>query len=211
MTIHQNQPVLTRGTPLDKARLAMIMVHGRGARAEDILSLSAELPQDGVAYLAPQAADGVWYPNRFLAPVATNEPYLSSALDTLDALVKRVNAQGIGNERVLLLGFSQGASLMLEYVARHATRYGGVAGLSGALIENGDLPRDYTGSLDGTPVFLGCSDADMFIPAQRVLQSEMRLRDLGASVTARLYTNMGHTINEDEIAAVSEMVKKVSG
>ena len=117
MTIHQNQTVLTRGTPLDKARLAMIMVHGRGASAEDILSLSAGLPQDGVAYLAPQAADHIWYPNRFLAPVASNEPYLSSALDTLDALVKRIVAQGLATEKILLLGFSQGASLMLEYVA----------------------------------------------------------------------------------------------
>ena len=210
MTIHQNQPVLMHGTPLDKAHVAMIMVHGRGASAEDILSVANEWPQDGVAFIAPQAAGGTWYPNRFIAPVASNEPYLSSALDTLDALVKHINAQGIATEKIVLLGFSQGACLALEYAARHATRYGGVAGLSGALIENGDQPRVYSGSFDGTPVFLGCSDIDFHIPAERVLQSETRLRDLGASVTAKLYSNMGHTINEDEIAFVSEMVRKAS-
>ena len=198
------------GTPLDKAHVAMIMVHGRGASAEDILSVANEWPQDGVAFIAPQAAGGTWYPNRFIAPVASNEPYLSSALDTLDALVKHINAQGIATEKIVLLGFSQGACLALEYAARHATRYGGVAGLSGALIENGDQPRVYSGSFDGTPVFLGCSDIDFHIPAERVLQSETRLRDLGASVTAKLYSNMGHTINEDEIAFVSEMVRKAS-
>jgi len=208
-TIHQNQPVLMRGVPLDKARIAMIMVHGRGVSAEDILSLASELPQDDVAFIAPQAAGNVWYSNRFLAPVASNEPHLSSALDTLDALVNRINAQGVPSERIMLLGFSQGACLSLEFVARHPMRYGGVAGLSGALIENGDQPREYTGSLNGTPVFLGCSDADFHIPAQRVLQSEVRLRELGAHVTARLYPNMGHTINADEIAFVSEMIRKL--
>lgn len=198
-----------RGVSLDKARVAMVMVHGRGASAQDILSMSLELPQDGVAFVAPQAAGTVWYPNRFLAPVASNEPYLTSALDTLDALVRFINTQGIPNERIILLGFSQGASLTLEYAARHPARYGGVVGLSGAMIENGDLPREYSGSFDGTLIFLGCSDADPFIPTQRVLQSEVRLREMGASVTAKLYPNMGHTITEDEIAVVSAMVNKL--
>lgn len=208
-TIHQDQPMQVRGVSLDKARVAMIMVHGRGASAQDILSMSLELPQDGVAFVAPQAAGNVWYPNRFLAPVASNEPYLTSALDTLDALVRFINTQGIPNERIILLGFSQGASLTLEYAARHPARYGGVVGLSGAMIENGDLPREYSGSFDGTLIFLGCSDADPFIPAQRVLQSEVRLREMGARVTAKLYPNMGHTITEDEIAVVSAMVNKL--
>jgi predicted esterase len=203
--------VLTRGAPLDKAHAAMIMLHGRGASAEDILSLAGELPQHGVAFLAPQAAGGTWYPNRFVMPVATNEPYLSSALETVSDLVAQINAQGIPNERILLLGFSQGACLALEYAARNPQRYGGVAALSGALIENGDQPRAYSGSLGAMPIFIGCSDADFHIPQQRVLRSEQVLRSLGANVTARLYPGMGHTVNEDEIEAVSAMLISVAG
>ncbi len=188
----------------------MVMIHGRGASAQDILSLGAELPQHGVAFIAPQAAGNAWYPNRFIAPVATNEPYLTSALETIDALLKHINAQGIPNERVMLLGFSQGACLALEYAARHPTRYGGVIGLSGALIENGDQPRVYSGSLDGTPIFLGCSDVDFHIPAQRVLRSDEVLRGLGANVITQLYPGMGHMVNPEEIDVVSEMVRKLS-
>jgi predicted esterase len=199
--------VLTAGAPLAQARIAMIMIHGRGARAQDILSLSAELPQQGVTFIAPQAAGNVWYPNRFIAPVATNEPHLTSALESIDALVKHLNVQGISSERVMLLGFSQGACLALEYTARHPTRYGGVVGLSGALIENGDQPRVYSGSLDGTPVFLGCSDVDFHIPVQRVLRSEAVLRGLGADVTATLYPSMGHLVTPEEIDVVGEMVR----
>lgn len=206
-SIHQSQPVLTAGAPLAQARIAMIMIHGRGARAQDILSLSAELPQQGVTFIAPQAAGNVWYPNRFIAPVATNEPHLTSALESIDALVKHLNVQGISSERVMLLGFSQGACLALEYTARHPTRYGGVVGLSGALIENGDQPRVYSGSLDGTPVFLGCSDVDFHIPVQRVLRSEAVLRGLGADVTATLYPSMGHLVTPEEIDVVGEMVR----
>jgi predicted esterase len=188
----------------------VILLHGRGASAEDILSLASELPQQGVAFLAPQAAGNAWYPNRFIAPVATNEPYLSSALETIDGLVQKINGSGLPSERIVLLGFSQGACLALEYAARHPRRYGGVAGLSGALIENGDQPRVYAGSLDDTPVFLGCSDVDFHIPAERVLRSEEVLRGLGANVTTKLYPGLGHTINEDEIEAVSRMLSRLT-
>jgi predicted esterase len=210
-TIHQNQRSLTRGAPLDQARVAVILLHGRGASAEDIVSLAVELPQQGVAFIAPQAAGSTWYPNRFIAPVATNEPYLSSALETINNLVQNVNAHGVPSERIMLLGFSQGACLALEYAARHPNRYGGVVGLSGALIENGDQPRIYTGSLDGTPIFLGCSDVDFHVPAERVLRSEEVLRGLGANVTAKLYPGLDHTINTDEIEAVSEIIRKAGG
>lgn len=206
---HQGQPVLTSGAPLPQARVAMILIHGRGASAEDILALAGEFDQPEVAYLAPQAAGNTWYPNTFLAPLASNEPKLSSALAVIAGLLEQVAAAGIPPERTLLLGFSQGACLALEFVARNARRYGGVAGLSGGLIGPDGTPRDYPGSLDGTPVFLGCSDVDFHIPKARVQHSTEVLRRLGGAVTERLYPGMGHTVNRDEIDTVTAMVAAV--
>jgi len=203
---HQGQPVLVAGEPLVRARAAMLMLHGRGASAEDILSLAAELNQPGFAYLAPQAAGHTWYPNSFLAPLESNEPGLSSALALISSLLARLAAEGIGAERTILLGFSQGACLTLEFVARNAQRYGGVAGLSGGLIGPDGTPRDYLGSLAETPVFLGCSDRDFHIPKERVELSADVLQNMSGTVTMRLYPNMGHTINQDEIQAVQRMM-----
>jgi phospholipase/carboxylesterase len=203
--MHEQQPILHHGAALAQARAAMIMIHGRGASAEDILSLAGEFAQPDVAYLAPQAAGHTWYPNRFTAPVATNEPHLSAALAVIDALVARI-AASVPHERVLLLGFSQGACLALEYAARHPRRYGGVVALSGALIENGDQPRNYAGTLAGTPVFLGCSDVDAHIPLARVRRSSQALQALGATVTERIYPGMAHTVNADEVAFVRELL-----
>jgi len=202
--------VLLAGEPLDRARAAMLMVHGRGASAESILSLASELAQPDFAYLAPQAPGYAWYPNSFLAPIASNEPYLSDALDTLDAVFARIIAAGVPLERVVLLGFSQGACLATEYAARHATRYGGIVGLSGGLIGPDGAPRDYAGSFAGTPVFLGCSDIDPHVPKARVdLTAETLLR-MGADVTERIYPRMGHTVNEDELAFVRAMMAALS-
>src|SRR5436190_15866305 len=198
--LHQGQPVLAAGEPLERAKAAMIMIHGRGASARDILSLSAELNQPGFAYLAPQAAGNTWYPYRFMEPIASNEPWLSSALAVIRSLLDTLTAANIPAEQTILLGFSQGACLTLEYAARNARRYGGLVGLSGGLIGPDGTPRDYPGSLAGTPVFLGCSDLDFHIPAQRVTHSAEILRRLGGDVTLRLYPNMGHTTNDDEIA-----------
>lgn len=205
--IHQTHPTLFAGEPLDKAKAAMIMIHGRGSTAQDILSLSHEFAQTGFAYIAPQADDGTWYPNRFLAPIESNEPYLSSALKVIDDLLTQIKTVGISPERTMLLGFSQGACLTLEYVARHAQRYGGVAGLSGALIGPDGMKRNDSGSLDGTPVFLGCSDVDFHVPKERVESTASTLKSLGANVTMRLYPNMDHAVNEDEIEIVREMMK----
>jgi len=199
---HQGQPVLAAGEPLARARAAMVMIHGRGAEAASILELAAELDVPGFAYLAPQAADNTWYPNRFLDPIPSNEPWLSSALTTLAEVLAQVTKAGLPPERTLWLGFSQGACLTLEFVARNARRYGGVAGLSGGLIGPDGTPRDYAGSLDGTPIFLGCSDVDFHVPKQRVLHTAEVLRPLGGEVTVRLYPNMDHTINQDEIEFV---------
>ncbi len=205
--LHQGQPVLQAGTSLEKAHGVMIMLHGRGATAEDILTLASEFNQPEFAYLAPQAAGYQWYPNRFIMPVASNEPYLSSALMLVDDIVGQLVSAGIPKTKMLLLGFSQGACLALEYAARSPQRYGGLAGLSGGLI--GDVLPEYSGSMEETPVFLGCSDKDFHIPKERVIESAAVFRTLGANVTDRLYPNMGHTVNEDEIAAVSRIMATI--
>lgn len=203
---HAGQPVLRRGpTPRD-ARLALILVHGRGASAQDILSLAEELDLADVACLAPQAAASTWYPYSFLAPQPQNEPGISSGLGVIASLIDAVGQEGLSPERVALLGFSQGACLSLEYAARNARRYACVVGLSGGLIGPPGTPRTYGGSLDGTPVFLGCSDVDPHIPVERVRESAEVCRRLGAAVDERIYPRMGHTINRDELAAVEALL-----
>lgn len=206
---HQEQPVLVAGEPLDKATAAMVMLHGRGAAAEDILELAAEFKQPDFAYIAPQAARNTWYPNSFLAPIASNEPGLSSGLAVIATILAQLADAGIPAERTLLLGFSQGACLALEFAARNARRYGGLVGLSGALIGPADTPRDYGGSLGGTPVFLGCSDNDFHIPRERVELSAGVFKRLGGNVNARLYPGLGHTVNRDEIRFVQGMMADV--
>lgn len=204
------QPPLMAGAPLDQARAAMLMAHGRGASAEDILSLASELAQPGFVYLAPQAAGSTWYPNSFMAPLASNEPYLSASLDLIDSLLTQIVAAGIPLERTIVLGFSQGACLMLEYVARHARRYGGVVGWSGGLIGPDGISTTYQGSLIGVPIFLGCSDVDPHIPRARVDQTAATLRGLGGDVTERLYPGMGHAVNQDEVAFVRAMMSAIA-
>jgi predicted esterase len=172
------------------------------------MTVAAELMQPGFAYLAPQAAGNAWYPNPFTAPFEANEPYLSSALEVLETLLARVE-ETIPHERVILLGFSQGACLTLEFAARHARRYGGVVGLSGGLIGPDGTPRDYPGEFDGTPVFLGCSDIDPHIKKDRVIEAAGVFGRMGAQVTTRLYPGMGHTVSADELESVREIVAAV--
>lgn len=203
---HQGQPVLTAGAPLEKAAGAMIMVHGRGDSAAGILGLSREFERDDYTYLAPQAAGHTWYPYSFLAPIEQNEPGLSSGLSVLDELLTAVAASGMPAERTMLLGFSQGACLALEYVARNPRRLGGVAGLSGGLIGPPGTEWSRAGSLEGTPVFLGCSDVDPHIPRERVSESASLFRALGADVTERIYPGLRHTVNRDEIEIVAGMM-----
>lgn len=204
---HQGQTVRMAGAPLNRAQAAMLMVHGRGAKAEDILSLTDQLAQSRFAYLAPQAAGNSWYPNRFLVPLAENEPWLSSALSFLGSVYAEIISAGIPAEHVMLLGFSQGACLALEFAARNAKRYGGIVGLSGALIGPDDMPRNYAGSLAGTPVFLGCSDVDFHVPKERVNESATVFQKLGGQVTTRLYPNLDHSVNQDEIDFIRDMMK----
>lgn len=207
--LHQGQPVLIRGD-LDRARAAMIMLHGRGSSSQSILELADAFPHPDFAFVAPQAFGRTWYPHSFLMPLAANEPYLSSALQTVDDLVQDLIRRGFAEERIMLLGFSQGACLALEYTARHARRYGGIVGLSGGLIGPDGTPRNYPGMLKRTPVFLGCSTIDAHIPQQRVIETAHVLEEMDAEVTMRLYPGMGHTVNDDEIAFVREMMRTVS-
>lgn len=203
---HQGQPVKTAGMPLDRARAAMIMVHGRGGTPENLLAAVPALAHPEFAYLAPSARGNSWYPNSFLAPIPSNEPGISSGMQVLRGLLEHIATAGIPSERTMLLGFSQGACLSSEFVARHARRYGGLAVLSGGLIGPDGTPRDYAGSLEGTPVFLGCSDVDAHIPKQRVEQTAGVLRALGGAVDMRIYPGMGHTISEEEMDAVRAMM-----
>ena len=176
-------------------------MHGRGATAESILSLAPELDVPDLAYVAPQAPGNTWYPESFLAPMERNEPWLSRALKTLAGAVEELEGQGIPKRRIALLGFSQGACLMLEFAARNAGRYGALVGWSGGLIGPRGTARGYAGSFEGTPVFLGCSDRDPHVPAWRVEETAEVFRGMGAEVDLRLYPALPHTVNEDELAA----------
>lgn len=199
--------VIRAGAPLGAARAAMILVHGRGASAEGMLGLADAFEAGDIAYVAPQARSGSWYPQSFMAPIAQNEPHLSNALKTLSDVVADVERQGVPSEKIVLLGFSQGACLALEFAARNARRFGGVAGLSGGLIGPEGTPRTYAGSLAGTPVFLGCSDIDFHIPLKRVNESAEVLKALGGNVTEIIYPGMGHTIVQDEVEHVKKILK----
>jgi predicted esterase len=185
-------------------------VHGRGASAEDILTLTRQFDNGLFAYLAPQAGGGTWYPGRFLDPIEENEPFLSSALAAVGRTLAKVEEADIPPERTILLGFSQGGCLALEFAARNARRYGGVVGWSGGLIGPDGTPRDYPGSFQGTPIFLGCSDMDPHIPKKRVLETAEVMQRLGGEVTTRLYPRMGHTVNDDELKYLSGLMAELA-
>jgi predicted esterase len=208
---HAGQPVLTAGARPVEARLAVILLHGRGASAGDILGLARELRLDDVAYLAPEAADSSWYPYSFLSPMERNEPGISSAMRLIERLVEEVGRQGLGPERVALMGFSQGACLSLEFAARHARRYAGVFALSGGLIGPPGTTWDEPGDFAGTPVFLGCSDVDAHVPRWRVDESAAVFTRMGAATDLRIYPGMGHLVNDDEIAAARAILAAATG
>jgi predicted esterase len=207
---HGDAIIRTAGTPLKEARAAMVLVHGRGASAEDILMLREEWSAAGFAFVAPQAAGSTWYPYTFLAPLEQNEPHLSSAIALLGAIVDELGLRGIPAERQILLGFSQGGCLVLEFAGRFARRWGGVAGLSAGLIGPPGRRWNFTGSLDRTPFFLGCSDTDPHIPRERVEESAAELRRISGEVELRIYPALGHTINRDELAHVQRIIDGLS-
>jgi predicted esterase len=203
---HAGQPVLRMGPALPEARLAVVAIHGRGASAEDILGLVREVAAPDIAFFAPRAAGSSWYPYSFLSPIPQNEPYLSSALRLVAALVDDIAAAGVPHARIGVMGFSQGACLSLEFAARHARQYAAVIALSGGVIGPPGTPRDYRGTMDGTPVFLGCSDIDPHIPVERVHESAEVFRRLDAAVDERIYPRMGHTVNGDELRALQSLI-----
>jgi predicted esterase len=206
---HRGQPVQRRGPEATAARLTVILVHGRNAAAANILATASEIgmPAD-VALVAPQAAGNTWYPLSFLSEIEKNEPFLSSALGVLEQVVDDLEGRGIPASRIALLGFSQGACLTLEFAARHARRYAAIVGLSGGLIGPPGTPRTYPGAFDDTPIFLGCSDVDAHVPLERVRESADVFRRMGAAVDMRIYPQMGHLVNRDEMDAVQALLRR---
>lgn len=190
----------------EDAEKALIMLHGRGSNAQDILSLSSHLNVEDYALYAPQATNNTWYPYPFLAQPEKNEPWLSSALELVGKTVNKVTQSNITEDHIYLLGFSQGACLSLEYAARNAQKYGGVAAFTGGLIGDKIYTENYKGDFDGTPVFIGTSDPDPHIPMERIHATTDIFNKMGADVTEKLYKNMGHTINQDEIDTVNDII-----
>ncbi|MFA9477781.1 alpha/beta hydrolase [Phycisphaerales bacterium AB-hyl4] len=206
---HADQPMLTAGPSPENADATLVLVHGRGADAQSILALHRTLDLSNLAGLAPQAANHTWYPNPFLAEIETNQPYLDSALKRLAEIVDDLLSRGVPSHRIALLGFSQGACLTSEFIARHPRRYGAVMALTGGLIGPPGTSRDYAGSLESTPVFLGCNDPDAHIPFERVRETEAVLSRMGAVVEVRRYPGLPHTVNDDELRVCRAMLEKV--
>jgi len=207
---HAGQPVLTTGKPLGQSPVVVIMIHGRGAGPENILELAPALAQPDATYLAPAAANNTWYPYSFMSDIARNEPYLSSALSVLKSLVSQVEAAGIRRDRIVILGFSQGACLTTEFAIRNASRFGAFVALSGGAIGPAGTKWDESGRFDGTPFFFGCSDVDPHIPEPRVIESAELCERMGATVTRRIYPGMGHLVNDDEIAWARALLESLT-
>ena len=211
---HAGQPVLAWGKPLGQAPIVVIMLHGRGAGPENILELAPALGQPNATYLAPSAAGNTWYPYSFMTEIAKNEPFLTSALSVVGGLVSDVEAAGIGRDRIVVMGFSQGACLTTEFAIRNAARFGGFLAFSGAAI--GPVGTTWAtedtrvaNPFDRTPFFFGCSNVDPHIPEARVRESAQVCTRMGANVTIRIYPGMGHLVNDDEIAMARALLAAV--
>jgi phospholipase/carboxylesterase len=206
---HRDQPILQRGAALDSAKGAVVLLHGRGASAEDILGLAQDFELPDLAYLAPEAAEHTWYPYSFLSPIEQNQPWLDSALKLVGETVERATTAGIERQKVAIVGFSQGACLATEFVVRNATRYGGLVAFTGGLIGPPGAKFAYSGDLASTLSFLGAGDRDPHVPWKRVEESAAVLSDLGAAVTLRRYPGLPHTINQDEIDHAKIILRRI--
>jgi phospholipase/carboxylesterase len=198
--------IFTAGKKISEAKKALVMIHGRGAYAEDILSLAGYFNLNDFALIAPQAENNTWYPYSFLAPPIQNEPWLSSALNILSEVVADINNEGIDSGSIYFLGFSQGACLMLEFITRNAKKYGGIVAFTGGLIGDKIYAENYNGDFMNTPIFIGSSNPDPHVPVERVYATENILKNMHADVTAKIYSNMGHTINKDEIEQANALI-----
>ncbi|MCB9459478.1 MAG: dienelactone hydrolase family protein [Anaerolineaceae bacterium] len=207
---HSSTPVMETGLPVAEAQAALVLIHGRGAGPQGMMPLLAHLNVPGYTYLLPAASGNTWYPNRFIVPREQNQPYLDAALGKIDSVVSHLIEQGIPTEKIVLLGFSQGACLATEYAARNPARYGGVVALSGGLIgAEGEL-TGYEGDLQGTPIYLGCDAEDVHIPQQRVHDSADILSNLGGQVKKQIFNGLGHSVNEVELAIARSMMTRVT-
>lgn len=206
---HRNQPILQRGAALNSAKGVVVLLHGRGASAEDILGLAQEFDLSELAYLAPEAAEHTWYPYSFLSPIEQNQPWLESALKLVGETVQRAISAGIERQKVAIVGFSQGACLATEFVARNAARYGGLVAFTGGLIGPPGSKFVYSGGLAGTHCFFGAGDRDPHVPWKRVEESASVLTGLGALVTLRRYPGLPHTISQDEIDHAKIILRRI--
>ena len=206
--MYMKQQIIQGGKPLAETNKVLIMVHGRGGSAEDILSLADHLPVSEFALLAPQAENHSWYPASFMAPAAVNEPYLTKALLQLEDSVRTAEAAGVPTKNIYLLGFSQGACLTLEFATRNAKQYGGIIALTGGLVGDQIYRNRYNGNFNGTPIFIGSANPDPHVPVERVHDTEIILKEMNAAVTVKIYPGMGHTINQDELTIASGMLEK---
>jgi phospholipase/carboxylesterase len=206
---HQKTTPAAAGRSPEEADIAMILVHGRGATPESMLTLADEFNEPDIHYVAPRASQSTWYPYSFLMPTNQNQPGLNSGLQAIHNLIEDLLVKGINREKIIIGGFSQGACLASEFAARHPARYGGIVALSGGLIGDSVDIGHYEGDMDGTPVFLGCSDVDPHIPVERVHETEAVFQKLGADVTKKIYPGMPHTVIEDEVRQVKKLIQTV--
>ncbi|HIY77055.1 MAG TPA: dienelactone hydrolase family protein [Candidatus Sphingobacterium stercorigallinarum] len=191
---------------LERPMKALILIHGRGGSADDIIGLSEYLAVDDYLLIGPQADENTWYPHSFLAPQQDNQPFLDRSLQRIADAVALAKSKGVEETSIYFLGFSQGACLALEYTARNAQRYGGIVAFTGGLIGQSLSLENYNGDFDGTPIFIGSSDPDFHVPVERVQDSTVQLRKMGALVTERIYPEMGHRISKEEIILANTVV-----
>jgi phospholipase/carboxylesterase len=207
--MHQKN-IVTAGKALHPTSRVLVLLHGRGGTAEDIISLSSHFQVNDFSLFAPQATSSTWYPYSFMAPPSQNEPWLSSALALLKELLDDILSKGVLTENIFFCGFSQGACLTLEFVTRNAAKYGGVVAFTGGLIGDKIYNENYKGDFRGTPVFIGTSNPDPHVPVDRVYATSNILKNMNAVVTEKVYNNMGHTINQDEIENANRLIFNAS-
>jgi predicted esterase len=206
---HRGQPVAIRGKPLHESRAVVVMMHGRGRDTDDILTLAERISEPDFTYLAPAAYNNTWYPFPFMEPAERNALYVAYALEVYDELISSLVGNGIDRRQIVLAGFSQGACVTAEYAVRHAGRYGGILLFTGGLIGPPGTRWEYAGAFEETPIFLGTSDVDAFVPEERVRESAQIFERMGAKVTLRVYPGMDHIVNDDEIAAARAILRGV--